>query len=478
MAATQETFTRDILSLFEKAKINCLLFLDLQGNITYINKGFCDNFGYAPEDLQGVNFKILFTEADQLKNKPEKEIESVLKYGHGNDNNYLVAKNGASLWVSGESLLMQHAGKSRILKLIQNIDTHKKSELDCIELNEFNENILASVEDAVFVLDKHKKLLKYNQSFTDLFNDIAKPFTYPKLVKWLKTPDPARTIENNIDKMIRSGQGFKNLILNISCFSKVSRIYIVNGSRLVQSNKVDRFLITLHDITQLKELENEREDILGFVAHELRNPLANLALATEMLENYLDKSQTDKARSILSNSKKSILLLNKMVGELNSSSKVHSGNIELNKSAFNFNDLVKEVCNTLKALHPDYTFIHNEAPALTLEADKFRLREVITNYVINAIKYSTQNKEISLFIKTKNEHLVFSVRDKGTGILKEDLPFIFNRFFRAQLTKSLEGIGLGLYFCEKIIRAHGGKVWVESEPGKGSEFYFSLPLAK
>ncbi len=111
-----------------------------------------------------------------------------------------------------------------------------------------------------------------------------------------------------------------------------------------------------------------------------------------------------------------------------------------------------------------------------MSGDRYRLIQVVTNYLSNGIKYSNGKTDVVLEMSKEDKSMVVSVKDEGLGISANQLPYIFERFFRAEKTKNLEGIGLGLYLCRQIIHAHEGQVWVESEEGKGSNFYFSIPL--
>lgn len=476
MTGYSEKPLKELLSFFKNAKKNCLLILDKKGKVVDFNHAFTQNFGYSKKDLAGKNFEVFFNETDRLNKKPEKEIQSVLKTGYGSDNNYLVAKNGSQIWVSGESILVQqNSGEEFILKVVQNIQTHKIAELNYIELNEFNESILATIDDAVIVLDSQKKLFKYNLAFESIISSVEKPVTYQKLIQFLGSFEPKGEIEEKIKKTIRNGHGFKNLQITIPDPVNGQNVYVVNGYKLTLTNQKGRILIMFNDITHLKKMENEREDIMAFVAHELRSPLASLTLTYDLVDEYLDEEQTENAKMILGNVKKIVRRINKMVAELNSSSQIHGGNMQLEKSRFSFTEMIAEVCMTLQALNPAFVFTYNEKDNIDIVADKFRLIEVVTNYLNNAIKYSSGIKKITIHSGIKNKTLVFSVTDHGRGISKEELPFTFNRYFRSEKTKNFEGIGLGLYLCEKIIRAHGGKVWVESVLGKGSEFYFSIP---
>jgi signal transduction histidine kinase len=114
---------------------------------------------------------------------------------------------------------------------------------------------------------------------------------------------------------------------------------------------------------------------------------------------------------------------------------------------------------------------------ITAKADRHRIMQVVTNYLSNSIKYAEANAAITIIVQAENDLIQVAVKDHGPGIAKDQLPFIFDRFFRAEKTMNLEGIGLGLFLCKQIIHAHNGNVWAESEEGNGSTFYFSVPAA-
>jgi hypothetical protein len=138
--------------------------------------------------------------------------------------------------------------------------------------------------------------------------------------------------------------------------------------------------------------------------------------------------------------------------------------------------MVSEAIETIQGLNPSFHISVIGDADFNVIADRYRLIQVITNFLSNAIKYSNENKEVILSITHDNQTVTVSVKDEGAGISRDYLPYVFERFFRIKKTRSIEGIGLGLYLCRQIIRAHNGQVWVESEEGEGSIFYFSVPL--
>ena len=234
-------------------------------------------------------------------------------------------------------------------------------------------------------------------------------------------------------------------------------------------------LLVAHDITNQKQVEKEREDIIGFVAHELRNPLANIVLCNEMMTQLIADNEMEELGEYLDRSKSNVLRLNKMIGQLYDATKFNSGHFVVEKTTFDFEEMIEEALDTIEVLHPDYSIIVEGECTSPVYGDRYRLIQVVTNFLSNGIKYSNNNTKVLINISRNEDSIIVSVKDEGLGISPKHLPHIFDRFFRAEKTKNLEGIGLGLYLCRRIIEAHDGKVWAESEEGKGSTFFFSIP---
>ena len=476
--------TPDLLSsfnyfetLFRNTVQNTLLLMDRYGTIVAVNHAFTNYFGYETDDIVGKNISLLFTKEDQKKGLPEKELHNVLNKGQSSDNNYLVSKDKQKIWVSGESVLVENKlGEVSILKIIQNIHQQKVSELSLISLNEFNENILSSIEDAVIVLDKHLNVVKSNKAFSAFFkyDDLAvQKLNFADLIR---PYDGFEGLQNNIQNAINSKKGFSNILIEMELSPGEKRVFDVSCSAMPQNGWESHALLVIHDITIHKQVEREREDVIGFVAHELRNPLANLVLCNEIMSEALKENNVDEVGEMLQRSKNNVSRLNKMIAELYDATRVNSGNLKLDISPFNFIDMIREAIDTVEVLQPSYNIVVQGDGDIEVYGDRYRLIQVVTNYLSNGIKYSNGRTDVVLTISHDDKSVTVSVKDEGLGISAKQLPYIFERFFRAEKTKNLEGIGLGLYLCRQIIHAHNGKVWAESEEGKGSTFYFSIPL--
>jgi len=464
------------MDLFKNARQNSILLLNTEGTILALNPAFTHHFGYTEKDLTAKNFSVLFTSEDQKKGLPEKEIERVHHTGQSNDNNYLVNKNNMATWVSGESLLIQIPNEgSFILKVVENIHVQKAGEISFKVLNNFNENVLATISDAVIVLDENMNVIKANDAFLKLTRKDELLFPDLNFIEFLKQYDPHHRLTNGLKQAIHLQTAFSNKEIEIETLPGNKKIFEVTCTPLINSRN-NRFLLVIHDITISKEMEKEREDTLGFVTHELRNPLTNLLLSNELMKEAIKENDLSQIGTILGRFERSVQRMNKMISGLSESTKIHSGIFELETSEFNFGNMVKEAIEFTESVHPSFRIMVKGTGDFLVVADRYRLIQVITNYLSNAVKYSNENTEITLEVNHNTESVTVAVKDKGIGISKESLPYIFERFFRVKKTRKIEGIGLGLYLCKQIIHAHKGDVWVESEENKGTTFYFSIPF--
>ncbi len=463
--------------VFNNTVQNNILLINAEGIIQAINPAFTKRFGYRPEDIVGNNMSVLFTPEDRESGMPEKEIKAVLSTGQGSDNNYLVAADNTKTWVSGESVLVKKEdGTPLILKIIQNIHVQKESELELKRINVFNDDILGCISDVVIVLNEKIELVKTNTAFTAVFNPGGKNTGDLNFKALINPHDTENIFINNITRAFAAGKGFLNVLVTIAVSPTEKRIFDTSGTPMLSVTGTNNMLLVLHDITLQIELQQEREDIIGFVAHELRNPLSNTGLCQELLAIQLQEKDYAAMPAMLQRNQNNLQRLNKMIAELYNATKISSGNIVIEKAPYHFGEMIQEATETIHLLQPDYNIVVTGDGDFMAEGDRYRMMEVVTNYLSNGIKYSAGSTEVMLAVKQDKHTVTVSVKDKGLGISAAQLPYIFERFFRAEKTKNLEGLGLGLYLCQRIIQAHGGKVWAESEEGQGSVFYFSVPL--
>jgi signal transduction histidine kinase len=212
------------------------------------------------------------------------------------------------------------------------------------------------------------------------------------------------------------------------------------------------------------------------VSHEFKTPLTNIKAINQLLEQKTDR--TDKIYPFIVNANNNIKRLEKLIEDLLDVTKINSGQIDLNIAAFHFADaLTNSIVNVQMTAHQHEIILENSADLL-YTGDQFRIEQVLINLLNNAIKYSPKADKVLVRAKVDSGQMVVCVEDFGIGIAKADIDQLFDRFYRVSKTAmNYQGVGLGLYIASEIVKKHSGTFSIESEPGKGSVFCFSLPLS-
>ncbi len=236
-------------------------------------------------------------------------------------------------------------------------------------------------------------------------------------------------------------------------------------------------LLLVQDLTRLRRLETVRQDFISNVSHELRTPLASLkALVETLQEGALEDPPA--ARRFLTRMETEIDTLTQMVRELLELSRIESGKVPLQRRKLAPIDLITPAAERMRvqAERAGLT-LHMECPdnLPPVYADAERMETVLVNLLHNAIKFTQPGGELVLSVKSQGNKVKFSIRDTGVGIAEKDLPRIFERFYKADRARTGGGTGLGLSIARHLVEAHGGKIWAESELGKGSTFFIELP---
>ena len=237
-------------------------------------------------------------------------------------------------------------------------------------------------------------------------------------------------------------------------------------------------LLLFQDLTRMRRLETVRRDFISNISHELRTPLASLKALTETLqEGALDDPPA--AKRFLERMETEVDALSHMVSELLELTRIESGQVPLEIVPVSPLKLLEDSIERLgvQAERAGLTIRLNCTKDLPdVLADPPRLGQALVNLVHNAIKFTLPRGEITLAAWQKADMVVFAVQDTGVGIPSDDLPRIFERFYKADQARSGGGTGLGLAITRHLVEAHGGRIWAESIENKGSTFYFSIPI--
>ena len=242
--------------------------------------------------------------------------------------------------------------------------------------------------------------------------------------------------------------------------------------------KPNYFTGVMHDITTHKEDDIRKTDFIAMASHELRTPLTSLQAYIQMLARRADKTRDAFALAALNKATIQVKRMGILISGFLDTSSFEAGKTYLNEVDFEMAALLNEILEDLRLTTTSHNFKLTSCANLVVNADRDKIGQVINNFFSNAIKYSPRGTNIEISCKKIEGMLQVSVKDEGQGISAPDQEKIFNRYYRIEnaSTQHIAGFGLGLYLSAEIIYQHNGKVWVESEMGKGSTFYFSLPL--
>lgn len=241
------------------------------------------------------------------------------------------------------------------------------------------------------------------------------------------------------------------------------------------------------EIEKLKEMEAFRREFLGDVSHELKTPIFAIEGFVEtLLDGALEDPKVNK--KFLQKTRKHAERLSHLVSDILVISQIESGDLGMNDEHFSIYELVMDVLDSLaykftkKGRDISYKVLANGHEHTLVEADKQRIDQVVRNLIDNAVKYGDAKGVVTIIIERSPEDegkLIVKVNDNGPGIDKQHIARLFERFYRVDKSRSREkgGTGLGLAICKHLIEAHGERIWVESEPGKGATFMFTLKKA-
>ena len=324
--------------------------------------------------------------------------------------------------------------------------------------------VLQSAADAILVFDENECLSLLNSAAEKLFTDV----------------------ETRIGVPLMRGRGYDSLLELLeetyaSGSPKTGEV-LWNDQRffsaLVTPIQEGGCVVVLHDISHFKALDRVKNEFISTASHDLKNPIATILGFSQLLSQAgpLNELQADFANRIHT----AAINMDKLVQDLLALAKMDA-NLELKQESVDLNTVVAELMNEFApqfdVKEQTYTFTRSEI-GVNVQGDLFQLKQVLRNLIGNAIKYTSTHGSINLALEIDQQNVSVSIRDTGFGIPEEDLPHIFDRFYRVRhdSVKDIEGNGLGLAIVKAIVEKHGGQLIVESELGKGSCFTICLPL--
>jgi len=341
------------------------------------------------------------------------------------------------------------------------------------------DTIIDAIHEPVLILDKELTIQSANNAFFHKFKANKKKTVGTNLTALNKRAPKIKILIKRLQKISKKNASFKELELTFP-FRKIGeRTMLINAKRIAYENKkFDFILLSIEDVTQRKLIEQQKDDFVGYVTHELKTPITSLSAFLQLLQGYHAKTGDKKSQFLLAKAAGQLESLTKLLNSFTHVYKAQTGMLVLQKEKVDLYELVREIVEMFQYTTTTHTISIDGTITKPIPADKERIRQVIVNLLINAIKYSPDADTIVVKLCEEPKRVVVSVQDFGPGIPKEAQARIFERFFRISdknQNYNVKGIGLGLYIAMEIVKAHKGKLLVESDIEKGATFSFSLP---
>lgn len=366
--------------------------------------------------------------------------------------------------------------------MAEKIEEYSESKLDkIIKGKKRIETLIDNLHDPVIGIDENKKVLFANEEALAISGLKKENFIGKKIQDIAVNNDLIRDIIKNIFRKVDEKQPSEQLKIYADGKESYFEKEIIDINIVPTGEEESQFIgqvILLRNITPFKELDLAKTNFMGTVSHEFKTPIASIQMGLQLLENEKVGFLNDEQKELTNGIKDDTDRLLKITGELLNITQVESGSIQVNLTSSELNPMINYAINANKSA-AEHKNIHLEVdPSNTtthINSDSEKTAWVINNLISNAIRYSYENSTIFIKAEKENNQLIFSVSDSGQGIQAQYLAKIFERYFRIPGTKK-EGTGLGLSISKEFIEAQGGKIWVDSEYGAGSTFYFSLNI--
>ena len=346
---------------------------------------------------------------------------------------------------------------------------HQSLDRELAERAARSEAMLGAMQDGLLVVDADRRIILLNRTFRDLFGLTDDSLGEP-LLEAIRHP----AIEQTVTETLRGAAAVRHDFDIGNRQMQMSGVLMRN-----EGGQTLGAVFLIHDVTELKRADEIRKDFVANVSHELRTPLSILRGYIETLRDDPEISAAESSR-ILEVMDRHSKRLGQLVDDLLILAKLESGRSKLQMSEINLSKLLGDVVRDWEKKFAEKRLKVNVELAKGLpliRADEGRLQEVLYNLLDNAIKYSLEKGSIRLQVTEQDHEVVLSVSDDGIGIAEEDLPRIFERFYRADKARSraLGGTGLGLSIVKHIAQLHGGRAEAESQLGQGTTIRVVLP---
>ncbi len=451
----------------------------LNGTITSWNPGAEKLFGFTAGEMIGQQITRLIPE-DRLNE--EQFIIDRISQGELVDHFHTLrqTKNRGLIDISLTiSPIKDKSGRVIGASKIARDITRSRIEEEKLRQSEKNLNELANAMPQLVWITDADGIVTY---FNDRIDEYSQGNNLTGKTYWQNLVHP--------DDFPATNTAWKKAFSNGEIFQQEHRFCMAEGkscwhlTRIIpyhdNNGAISKWIGTATDIDDMKLAAIRKDDFLSVASHELRTPITSIKAYSQLLLETYGNSDDNFLKNALTKLEVQSNKMTKLVTDFLKLSKIESGKLQLTKTRFKINDLVSEIAAEIQFVSVNHRIRIEELGTAEVLADRERISQVIANFLNNAIKYSPGTDEVIVTIEPSGNTVRVLVKDKGIGVKPEDHKKIFERFYRAKSNGNIpfSGFGIGLYISAELIRRHEGEIGVNSEEGKGSTFYFALPVAE
>lgn len=361
-------------------------------------------------------------------------------------------------------------------QMTEQLREYRKTDIDSLMAEKKKSDaIVQTISDGVVVTDANNQIVLINSAASRILQINQQEALGNHFLELVKSDDLFKLVKEAHNK---EQPPKEREIIYKSTHQDKSRFYQVQCTPIEDQGVVTLF----QDVTRLKEIDEMKSDFVSTVSHEFRTPLTSMQMSVGLLKDQAVGAINDDQQEMLEVIEEDTERLIRLVNDLLDLSKIESGKIQMDFENVEIEGLVMAAIRPMQRQAEDKGITIEaklEDKADTVYADPTKIVWILTNLLVNAIRYTPENGKIEVQSNRRANRLFVSVKDNGIGIPKEYHKTIFNKFVQVKdkAATSAGGAGLGLAIVKEIVNAHGGRIWVDSEHGKGSTFTFTLPLA-
>ena len=349
------------------------------------------------------------------------------------------------------------------------LDSLSQEIVQTLENKITSDAIINSINEGILIINSNKELENFNPALVKLLGTNIDPYVGMNINDFVRNDEFLSMIDD-----VFSTKENKSIELNLFSDEKSILVYAAPFF-LSDQEPFNQILVIFTNLTEIRKADNSRKEFFSNVSHELRTPLAGIKASAETLEISKDQSTTEKFTLLIL---EDVDRMNKLIDEMMSLTQMDLGEENFVKKDTSVNKMIEDTYNRFIFQCEDLGInlkIKKLEQDITIKVDISKIEQVFGNLLSNAIKWTSKDGNINISASLSKTSILFSVSDDGEGIIEEHLPFIFERFFKSDSSRSKVGSGLGLAISKHIIEAHEGDIFVESEIAKGSKFTFSIP---